>query len=71
MPRPKSPFPRQRIHVYLRQEVIAKLHILFATEDTETGVIHGAMTKFIESAVEEKLAKLVREHGEGSEVPAV
>jgi hypothetical protein len=58
MPRPKNPYPRQRIHIYLRQEVIAKLRILFATEDNMNGIIQGAISRFIETAVEEKLTRI-------------
>jgi hypothetical protein len=64
MPKPKSPFPRERLHVYLKQEIIARLRILFATENNLSGVSHGALSKFVESAVEEKLARLTKEERE-------
>jgi len=64
MPKPKSPFPRERLHLYLRPELIARMKILFATEDNMHGVIQGALSKFVESAIEEKLQRLTPEQKE-------
>jgi hypothetical protein len=58
MPRPKSPFPNQKIHVTLRPETIAKLRIYFASPDDATGLIRGAVSRFVDAAVNEKFERL-------------
>ena len=58
MPRPKSPHPKVKLHISLRQEVMAKLMIRFASPDHAYGFPQGAMSAFIEAAIEEKLARL-------------
>jgi hypothetical protein len=66
MPRPKSPFPNQKIHITLRPETIAKLRIYFASPDDATGLIRGAVSKFVDAAVNEKFERLSHDKQEGS-----
>lgn len=68
MPRPKSPHPRVKLHVSLRQETLARLKILFYSEDHAYGFPQGALSAFVEAAVEEKLARM-KEAGNGIHVP--
>ena len=58
MPRPTSPHPRVKIHVSLRQETLARLHLRFASPDHAYGFPQGAISHFIEAAIEEKLERI-------------
>ena len=58
MPRPKSPHPRVKLHVSLRQETLARLKLRFFSEDHAYGFPQGALSAFVEAAIEEKLEKL-------------
>lgn len=58
MPRPKSPHPRVKLHVSLRQETLAKLKIRFFSQDHAYGFPQGAISSFVESAIEEKLERI-------------
>lgn len=58
MPRPKSPHPRVKLHVSLRQETLAKLKLRFFSEDHAYGFPQGAISDFINTAIEEKLERV-------------
>lgn len=66
MPRPKSPFPREKVHVAIRPDLLARLRLLFWSDNNQTRLIKGAISDFINAAIEEKLASLPKE---GSEDP--
>lgn len=61
MPRVKAVNPNIKLHVALRPETVAKLRIYFASEDDVTGLIRGAVSKFIDVAVNEKFERLANE----------
>jgi hypothetical protein len=61
MPRPKSPNPNIKIHVTLRPETIARLRIYFASEDDATGLIRGAVSRFVDAAITEKFERIASE----------
>lgn len=58
MPRPKSVNPNIKMHFALRQETIAKLRIFFASSDDATGLIRGAVSQFVDAAINEKFERL-------------
>jgi len=58
MPRPKSPYPKEKLHISLPQETAARLRILFHTPNTQTGLIQGALSAFINEAILEKLERV-------------
>jgi hypothetical protein len=57
MPRPKNPNPKVRMHVVLPQETMARLRIKFSSEDNLKGIVHGAISAFIDAAINEKFER--------------
>lgn len=58
MPRPKSPIRKVELHVLLPQELMARLRLKLYSNLTVCGVKFGSLSKFVEEAIEEKLARL-------------
>jgi hypothetical protein len=49
------------MHFALRQETIAKLRIYFASSDDATGLIRGAVSQFVDAAINEKFERLAND----------
>lgn len=67
MPRPKSVNPNLKMHFAIRPETVAKLRIYFASPDDATGLIRGAVSSFVDSAINEKFERLAHEQQKGSQ----
>ena len=67
MPRPKAVNPNIKMHFALRQETIAKLRIYFASPDDATGLIRGAVSQFVDAAINEKFERLSNEQARSSQ----
>ncbi len=60
MPRPKSPFPKIKLHIALPQETVARLRVIFASPDHANGLKHGAVSLFVDQAINEKFERMIR-----------
>jgi hypothetical protein len=57
MPRPKPLEPKVRLHIVLRQQTFAKLRLIFFSSAHANGLLKGAVSDFIETAINEKLER--------------
>ena len=58
MPRPKSPHPKVKLHIALPEETVGRIMLRIAGGNSVYGFPQGALSKFIELAVNEKLDRL-------------
>lgn len=71
MPRPKAPFPKAKMAVYLPQELAAFLRVKFASEDHVYGTTKGALSEYVSQAIVEKMEREREKGSNGNDLPSL